>query len=139
MGLSCILGICRIVKDMRISDEQFEDYLRDAVASIPSRFASRLDNVAFVVADEPTPEQEASGGMLHGHGILLGLYEGIPLPQRAGGYGMVVPDVITVFKTAHELVYHDAASMAHGIHQTVWHEVAHYFGLGHGQIHSLER
>jgi predicted Zn-dependent protease with MMP-like domain len=49
-----------------------------------------------------------------------------------------LPDVITVFKQAHELVAADYEGMRRAVRQTVWHEVAHYFGLGHGQIRALE-
>jgi predicted Zn-dependent protease with MMP-like domain len=27
--------------------------------------------------------------------------------------------------------------LARDVHETVWHEVAHYFGLDHGQINAL--
>jgi predicted Zn-dependent protease with MMP-like domain len=124
---------------MNVSDDVFYDLVQQAVAEIPERFATHLNNVAFLVEDEPSPQQVAVSGQLHGQSVLLGLYQGIPLPRRNGGYSGVVPDVITVFKRAHEQVYGDAAALAAGVHQTVWHEVAHYFGLDHGQIHALER
>ena len=123
---------------IQVSDEQFYDLVQQAVADIPERFAKHLNNVAFLVADAPSPEQLRAGGALHGQGVLLGLYEGIPLPQRNAGYSGVVPDVITVFSRAHELVAPDVGSLRRAVHQTVWHEVAHYFGLNHGQIHALE-
>jgi len=122
-----------------VTDEQFHELVEDAVAAIPERFAMHLDNVAFLVADVPTVAQQTAGGGLHGRGLLLGLYEGIPLPRRNGGYSGVVPDVITVFKNAHLMVSRDFESLKRNVHQTVWHEVAHYFGLGHGQIRALEK
>jgi predicted Zn-dependent protease with MMP-like domain len=70
---------------------------------------------------------------------LLGLYEGVPLPQRTGGYSGVAPDMITIFKRPHEMMAPDVEQMRRDVHQTVWHEVAHYFGLNHGQIHELEK
>ncbi len=112
--------------------------VQEAVRAIPKRFASHLDNVAFMVADEPSQEQLRAGGILHGHMTLLGLYEGIPLPRRNNGYSGVLPDVITVFKRPHEAMAPDIDSLRQEVHQTVWHEVAHYFGLNHGQINALE-
>jgi predicted Zn-dependent protease with MMP-like domain len=91
-----------------------------------------------MVADAPSGVQLQAGGSLHGRGTLLGLYEGVPLPERSGGYSGVVPDVITVFKHSHEMMAHDVDDLARNVHQTVWREVAHYFGLGHGQIRALE-
>jgi predicted Zn-dependent protease with MMP-like domain len=66
------------------------------------------------------------------------LYEGIPLPRRDSGYNFVLPDIITIFKGPHEASTHDLAQLRQQVRQTVWHEVAHYFGLDHGQIHDLE-
>jgi predicted Zn-dependent protease with MMP-like domain len=123
---------------VHISDEQFEQLVEQAVARIPRRFAEHLENVAFMVADEPSREQLAAGGILHGRAMLLGLYEGVPLPARSGNYSGVAPDVITVFRRPHEMMARDEAELARAVHQTVWHEVAHYFGLGHGAIRELE-
>jgi len=124
---------------IRISDQEFETLVEQAVAAIPARFARALNNVAFMVADEPTRQQLRAGGMLHGRGTLLGLYEGIPLPKRDGGYNGVMPDVITVFRQPHLWAAHDAEELERSVHDTVWHEVAHYFGLDHGAIRELER
>jgi predicted Zn-dependent protease with MMP-like domain len=122
---------------MHLSPEDFHALVERAVADIPERFARHLDNVAFLTADEPSADQLQAGGILHGHGTLLGLYEGIPLPRRSGNYSGVVPDVITVFQGPHELFAHTEADLARAVHETVWHEVAHYFGLDHGQIREL--
>ncbi len=124
---------------IHVSDEQFQQLVEDAVAAIPARFADHLNNVSFMVADEPSREQVEKSLNLHNGVLLLGLYEGIPLPKRNSGYNMVLPDVITVFKRAHEIVADDFEGLRRQVHQTVWHEVAHYFGLDHGQIDALER
>jgi predicted Zn-dependent protease with MMP-like domain len=121
-----------------VSDEQFEQLVREAVERIPARFKRHLENVAFLTAVEPTRAQLRAGGVLHGRGTLLGLYEGIPLPRRGNGYSGVLPDVITVFKRPHEFMARDEAELGRDVHRTVWHEVAHYFGLDHGQIRVLE-
>ena len=124
---------------VQVTDEQFHEYVEEAVAAIPERFASHLDNVAFMVADLPSQTQLAASGAWHGPHVLLGLYEGIPLPRRSGGgYSGVVPDVITVFKQAHEVMAGSHEALRAAVKQTVWHEVAHYFGLNHGQIRALE-
>jgi predicted Zn-dependent protease with MMP-like domain len=123
---------------MHVTDELFQKLVEEAVASIPKRFADHLDNVAFIVADRPSSAQLQSNGILHGNMTLLGLYEGIPLPRRGNGYNGVAPDVITIFRGPHEAVSQDMEGMRRAVHQTVWHEVAHYFGLGHGAISELE-
>jgi predicted Zn-dependent protease with MMP-like domain len=124
---------------VNISEEHFHELVERAVAEIPKRYAEHLNNVAFMVAEEPTSAHLAASGRLHGRSLLLGLYEGIPLPVRNSGYSGVMPDVITVFKKPHELLATDEPELERMVHQTVWHEVAHYFGLGHGAIRKLER
>jgi len=121
-----------------VSQTQFERLVHRAVDAIPERFAKYLDNVAFLVADEPNAEQLRRNRPAHGRSVLLGLYEGIPLPARNNGYNGVTPDTITIFRRPHEMMARDASDLAVQVHQTVWHEVAHYFGLGHGAIHELE-
>jgi predicted Zn-dependent protease with MMP-like domain len=124
---------------IQVDEAIFEQLVEEAVASIPARFKTHLANVAFMVAEEPTREQLRAGGLLHGRGTLLGLYEGIPLPARSNGYSGVLPDVITIFKRPHEWGAQTIEELRAEVHQTVWHEVAHYFGLDHGAIRELER
>jgi predicted Zn-dependent protease with MMP-like domain len=124
---------------IEISDPDFEALVEQSVRDIPERFASHLDNLAFMVAAEPSRAQLRAGGILHGNVTLLGLYEGIPLPARNNGYNGVTPDVITIFKMPHQWASRDEAGLKRLVHQTVWHEVAHYFGLGHGAIRALEK
>jgi predicted Zn-dependent protease with MMP-like domain len=121
-----------------VSEQVFEGLVQDAVESIPERFKDHLENVAFIVADEPSRAQLEAGGILHKNMTLLGLYEGIPLPHRSAGYGGTMPDVITIFKRPHEIAARTLEQLHASVHQTVWHEVAHYFGLDHGQIRDLE-
>jgi predicted Zn-dependent protease with MMP-like domain len=123
---------------IHVTDELFQKLVEEAVASIPARFRDHLENVAFLVADQPSPAQLKASGIVHGNVTLLGLYQGIPLPRRGNGYNGVMPDVITVFRGPHEAKANDLEDLRIAVHQTVWHEVAHYFGLGHGAIRELE-
>jgi predicted Zn-dependent protease with MMP-like domain len=56
-----------------------------------------LNNVGFVIADEPTPAQREEL-KLRCNETLFGLYQGIPLTRRGSGYNLVLPDKITIFK-----------------------------------------
>lgn len=120
---------------IHVSDESFEEMVQEAVDRIPKRFADHLDNVSFMTAEDPTPEQLYKNRV---RGVLLGLYEGIPLPARNNGYNGVLPDIITIFKRPHELTARNESDLREQVRHTVWHEVAHYFGLNHDLIHSIE-
>jgi len=79
-----------------VSDEEFGDYLSEAINAVPKPYSDRLQNVAFILEDDPSPEQRIKLN-LYPNETLFGLYEGVPLPQR-GGTLKLLPDKITIFK-----------------------------------------
>jgi predicted Zn-dependent protease with MMP-like domain len=70
--------------------------------------------------------------------VLFGLYEGVPLTRR-GGQTHFGPDKITIFKNPALAFARDPAQLRAAVKHTLWHEIAHYFGLNHDQIHKLEQ
>lgn len=74
---------------------------------------------------------------LRGDQTLLGLYEGVPLPRR-GGTTKLLPDKITLFKEPLLAMSSDEQALRENIRHTVWHEIAHYFGLDHERIYRLD-
>lgn len=121
---------------MQVSDQEFEDYLSEAIDNVPEPYGSRLENIAFILEDDPSPEQRAQQRLAPWQ-TLLGLYEGIPLPRR-GGQTKLLPDKITIFKNPLLNASRDKARLRENIGRTVWHEVAHYFGLDHAMIDKLD-
>lgn len=122
---------------MQISDEEFNDLITKAMDELPQEYIRGLDNVAIVYADEPD-EYQRQNSHLHDHDILLGLYEGIPLTKRGAGYTFVLPDKITLFKNSILSVVNTEDELFEQIKRTLWHEIAHYYGLDHPRIHELE-
>jgi len=120
---------------IQVSDEEFQDIISFGIDSIPKLYQQRLQNVAFIVEDEPTPEQRQKLNLYHGE-LLFGLYEGVPLPQRFGQ--KLLPDKITIFKKSAEQVSGSLGELREHVRHTIWHEVAHYYGLDHKRIHELE-
>lgn len=121
-----------------LTDEEFDKLITRAMDELPQEYITGLDNVAIVMADEPTEEQAVKMKLREEGKILLGLYEGIPLTQRGAGYTFVLPDKITLFKHSILMVTQNEAELFEQIKRTLWHEIAHYYGLGHGRIHELE-
>ncbi len=111
--------------------------VKRAIDAIPKRYAQHIKNLAFVVEDEPSDVQRQKL-KLRDDQSLYGLYEGIPLTKRGAGYNLVLPDKITIFKHPAELSSYSLEQLEQGIKHTIWHEVAHYFGLGHDRINELE-
>ncbi|MCC6860130.1 MAG: metallopeptidase family protein [Bryobacterales bacterium] len=120
-----------------MSPQDFDRLVESACARIPARFRKRLENVAFVVEQEPSARHLASAGVVSGS--LLGLYQGRPLPQRSVQDGFVMPDQIIIFQGPHERLARSPAHLRTLVEQTVWHEVAHYFGMNERQVRTAER
>ena len=123
----------------QITDEEFDTLIQRAMSELPQEYVGNLDNLAITYADAPTPEQLVANHVGPNQ-LLLGLYEGIPQTSRlSSSYSGVLPDKITIFKEPIMMVTHDDASFFEQIKRTVWHEIAHHYGLGHDRIHVLER
>lgn len=119
------------------TDEQFERLIERALHELPQEYIANLDNVAITYADEPTAEQLGKQGVRHKN-LLLGLYEGIPLIARGAGYSGVLPDKITIFKLPIIQISTSNDELYRQVKHTLWHEIAHHYGLDHDRIHKLE-
>lgn len=119
-----------------VSDEEFQQFINDALESLPQDKMSYVKNVAFLFEDEPSPHQRLQLELRHDQS-LLGLYEGVPLPRRQG-MDTVLPDKITLFKLPLCAVSDSIDDLKEQIRHTMWHELAHYFGLDHERISELE-
>jgi predicted Zn-dependent protease with MMP-like domain len=117
---------------------EFDRLVEAAYARIPARFRRRLKNVALMVEREPSAGQLARGGVRRG-GTLLGLYEGRPLTRRSVFEPFAMPDRITIFQGPHERLAQSPEHLARMVEDTVWHEVAHYFGMNEAQVRAAER
>lgn len=120
----------------QISAHIFEDIVNQAITNIPSLYSQNLANVAFFVADEPSLEQRTKL-KLRPCDSLFGLFEGVPKTENNGGYALTLPSKITIFKKAHEDNSANLVEMTRQVNETVWHEVAHYYGLSHSQMRLL--
>lgn len=112
---------------MKLTSREFRALVERAIDRIPEQFHRRLKNVAFLVEKTP-PEPD-----------LLGLYQGRPLTERSVSEGFAMPDTITIYQTPHERMAHDEDHLARIVEETVWHEVAHYFGLDEAEVLRAER
>lgn len=120
------------------TDEEFSKLIGEALDELPEKYTSKLENVLISYEDEPSVEQRRKLKLACNQS-LFGLYEGIPLTKRGNGFSGQLPDKITLFKRP--LFYSASSEKAFKaqIKHTLWHEIAHYFGLDHDRIHELER
>lgn len=114
--------------------------MREGIAAIPQKFLEKIKNVAILVEDEPSSEVREEEGLAEGE-TLLGLYRGIPTTERGEGYGigMTIPDMITLYqKPIEEAASGDFTRIREEVRDTVWHEIAHYFGMGEDEVRARE-
>jgi predicted Zn-dependent protease with MMP-like domain len=116
---------------------EFEKIVAKAMDNIPKSYSLHMDNVGFVIEDLPSAEQAQKLHLYNGK-TLFGLYEGVPLTKRGSGYSGVLPDKITIFRLPILFLSKDHKSVVDQVNNTVWHEVAHHFGLDHDRIGKLE-
>lgn len=110
-------------------------------SSVPEKFRGLISNVALIVEDEPSPEERSSVDLPESD-TLLGLYRGIPRTARGDTYGvgMVLPDTITLYRLPIlDAAAEDGLPVRQVIEETIWHEVAHHFGLDEGDVERRER
>lgn len=119
-----------------VSDEDFQKLIDQALTELPGEHVKNIKNIAILYEDRPTPEQRMKL-QLRQDQTLLGLYEGTPLPQRQG-MTRLLPDKITLFKEPLSYNANTEAELKEAIKHTLWHEIAHYYGLDHDRIHELE-
>ncbi|MBL8159854.1 metallopeptidase family protein [Candidatus Saccharibacteria bacterium] len=123
---------------LEVSDKEFEQMIADAMDELPEHYAQEMNNVAITWDDEPTPHQREQL-KLRCDQTLFGLYEGIPQTHRGAGYNLVLPDKITIFKLPMLAAVSTMEELRGQVKHTLWHELAHHFGLEHHRIHEIER
>jgi len=107
-------------------EDDFRKLVVEALDSLPENIRKKMDNVEVVV-EQGSP-----------HGPFLGLYQGVPKTAYGRGFGMVLPDKITIFQEPIENLAHSEEEIKEIVKNTVWHEVAHHFGFDEKQIRGLE-
>jgi predicted Zn-dependent protease with MMP-like domain len=108
---------------------RFEEYIEEALDSLPPDLRAQMSNVEIVVEEEPPPGQR-----------LLGLYQGVPLTKRGSNYGAVLPDKITIYRGPLERLYgRKPERLRLEVRRVVLHEVAHHFGISDERLVEIDR
>ncbi len=111
---------------MSVTEQEFEQFVEEAIENLPDQFANLLDNIAIVVEEEPSDDdldivEDADDE-------LLGIYRGTPITRRTHDM-MLMPDQIAIFRGPILRVTHNRRDAIRQIRETVIHELGHYFGL----------
>ncbi|OGI98608.1 hypothetical protein A3H53_01150 [Candidatus Nomurabacteria bacterium RIFCSPLOWO2_02_FULL_40_10] len=120
-----------------MTQEKFGEIVAEGIDAIPEKFLRKLSNVAVVIENNPTSEQRKKLKLRH-NWTLFGLYEGIPQSARLGNYTGVLPDKITIFQKPIEDEAESEEEVKEIVKNTVWHEIAHHFGMDESAVRKAE-
>lgn len=115
----------------QMSEDEFDQVVAEALDRIPPQLADQLSNVAVFVEEEYEPESWEDPDT-----ELFGLYDGIPLTERAG-MPWQMPDRIIIYRGPLLRAFQDQDELVEEITVTVIHEVAHFFGIDDERLHEL--
>jgi predicted Zn-dependent protease with MMP-like domain len=115
------------------SDDDIEAMVIDALEALPAPFRDQLGSVAIVIEDEASPAQLESVGARG----LYGLYQGVPRTRWAAD-GAPVPSKITIFRGPLVRASRSPERLAAAVTDTVYHEIAHHFGISDARLHELQ-
>ncbi|HEY1565035.1 MAG TPA: metallopeptidase family protein [Gaiellaceae bacterium] len=111
------------------SEADFERLVGEALDDVPDDISKLMSNVAVTVEDEPPPGQP-----------LLGLYQGVPYGRRGPYYAGALPDKITIYRGPIErMTGGDPELLRRQIRRTVFHEIAHHFGISDQRLVDIDR
>ncbi|HEY4519725.1 MAG TPA: metallopeptidase family protein [Candidatus Paceibacterota bacterium] len=119
---------------------EFEKFVGEGFERLPEWVREKIKNVALLIEREPSLKDREEQG-LGSDETLLGLYKGIPLSARGQEYGvgMTMPDTITLYqRSIEEVALEDGKDIRDVVADTVWHEVAHHFGIDEGEVRHRE-
>lgn len=125
----------RTARPAHFRHRPFENLVDRAIASIPMPFAAALDEVAIVIADDPSPDQRREND-LGPDDTLYGLYEGVPRTEWSADW-IATPNRITLFRLPLEEDFPDPEDLAVEVRITVIHELAHHLGIDDERLHDL--
>ncbi len=98
-------------------------------------FAAALDEVAIVIADEPSASQRIDNDLADDD-TLYGIYEGVPRTEWGADW-VSEPNRITLFRLPLEADFPDPDDLADEVWITVVHELAHHLGIEDDRLHDL--
>ena len=113
----------------------FDELVGVALDAIPEPFATALDEVAILIADEPTLEQLRENDLAP-EDTLYGLYEGVPRTEWGADLAPI-PNRITLFRLPLEADFADPDDLADEVWLTVVHELAHHLGIDDARLEEL--
>ncbi len=116
----------------RVTPQQFEAYVEEALAMVPSDFRKYLENIVVVVEEEPSPEDYGQTDTPDDE-ELFGIFRGLPYFERGAAVSHL-PAQIAIFRGPILRCCRTRAEAVREIRDTVVHEIGHMLGLADDEM-----
>ena len=111
-----------------MTPQEFDEAVADALDDVPAELLDLMNNVVFLVEEEPPADDPE----------LLGVYDGTPLTERHESWAAgSLPDRITIFRGPTLRMCQTREEVMEEVTVTVVHEIAHHFGIDDRRLHEL--
>lgn len=124
---------------MHLTRSQFEEIVAESLDLLPARFAELMSNIAIQVHEVPDAQTLRDLDLDPAHDTLYGLYTGVPLDERGGWYGNVLPDMIVLYRQPLLTSSRSRRGLIRQIQLTLLHEVGHHLGFSDSEMDAWER
>lgn len=121
---------------MRLTEDEFEDLVAEALEDVPPAFESYLDRVVVDVERRPDAETVRSLGLSDPRS-LMGLFRGVPLTRRHVEVPPLLPNRIVIYQENIQRACRTRGEVVTQIRKTVLHEIGHHFGMDEDRLTDL--
>lgn len=121
-----------------VNRERFEELVERALGRLPEEYRKYFTNITIIVEDYPSKVDTAKVGQKNG--LLLGLFSGVPFPNKSGFFNIPypLPDRIFLYQRNIEKICSNEEELIEQVRKTLIHEVGHYFGLSEEDLRKYE-
>lgn len=121
---------------MKLTEKDFDDIVKKAIARIPYEIHQYLDNIVISVKRRPSKKMLKDMG-LSSEALLLGIYSGVSIVDRSATNPPLFPDSIILFQDPLEQICETLQELEEEIEITVVHEIAHFMGISDERLEEL--
>jgi len=120
------------VSSRRVTPQQFEAYVEEAISQLPAAFRKYLENIVIVVEEEPL-EEDYEETDIPDEDELFGIFRGVPYFERGAAVSHL-PAQIAIFRGPILRCCPTRGEAIREIRDTVVHEIGHMIGLGDDEM-----
>jgi predicted Zn-dependent protease with MMP-like domain len=121
---------------MKLSEQEFTALVKKAIDRLPVDFADSIREITVKVSPRPTRAQVEEMGYGPDE-PLLGMYDGVPLPDRSVFDSLRYPDIVHLFQEPHEEMCETLDEIEEEVEITLAHEIGHYMGMSEERLEEL--